>query len=41
MTTGSPSAFEDGGNGAAFVVESQLDIGRVDPVLCRRWRFRG
>ena len=25
--------FEDGGNRAAFVVESQLDIGRVDPVF--------
>ena len=30
---GQPVSFEDGGNGAAFVVESQLDIGGVDPVF--------
>jgi len=28
---GQAGGFEDGGNGAAFVVESQLDIGGVDP----------
>ena len=30
---GQSVGFEDGGNGAAFVVESQLDIGGVDPVF--------
>ena len=30
---GQTVGFEDGGNGAAFVVESQLDIGGVDPVF--------
>ena len=30
---GQSVGFEDGGNGAAFVVESQLDIGGVDPIF--------
>ena len=30
---GQSVGFQNGGNGAAFIVESQLDIGRVDPVF--------